>query len=318
MALLCLLYFIAVGSCIGTAAHLTEQAMPRTAPRRWIWGVAIALSFVLPPVISARHSASAIELWGLQLFRLPTGSALGSATDPSPIRNWLQCNSPYGETFNLIWAGVTAVLLLWTVLSVVRVARLARRSGTTRVEEVDGVPAIVTDSIGPATFGVWRPRVLIPQWVLALPGLQRQYVLRHEDEHRRARDTMLLGIASVLVCLFPWNLALWWQLRRLRLAVEMDCDQRVVRALGDAPSYGELLLRVATAASRGPRLQPALVGQVGTLERRLTTLLDPTPRRLAERLVAPLLAVLVLWLVLSAPHPSVEVTAAPHANHATR
>ena len=36
----------------------------------------------------------------------------------------------------------------------------------------------------------------------------------------------------------PWNLALWWQLRRLRLAVEMDCDNRVVAALGDPNPYG--------------------------------------------------------------------------------
>jgi len=115
----------------------------------------------------------------------------------------------------------------------------------------------------------------------------------------------------VLVTLFPWNPALWWQLRRLRLAVEMDCDQRVVASLGDAPAYGELLLRVARAASRGPALQPALVGRVGTLERRLTVLVAPAPRRLLERVVAPALALALLLLVLAVPHP--RIAAAPRA-----
>jgi beta-lactamase regulating signal transducer with metallopeptidase domain len=146
---------------------------------------------------------------------------------------------------------------------------------------------------------------LIPRWVLALPGTQRQYVLRHEDEHRRSHDARLLFVASLPLILMPWNLAIWWQLRRLCLAVEMDCDNRVVSGLGDATAYGELLLKVAQAASRGPRLQPALLGGVGTLERRLTALLAPTPLRHIQRFLLPAAAFGLLVVVLLMPHPIV-------------
>ena len=144
--------------------------------------------------------------------------------------------------------------------------------------------------------------MLVPQWVLALPGPQRQYVVRHEEEHRRAHDARLLFVASLPLILMPWNLAVWWQLRRLCLAVEMDCDNRVVAALGDATAYGELLLKVAQTTSGTPRLQPALLG-VGTLERRLNKLLAPEPLQQIQRFMLAAVVLALTCVVLAMPHP---------------
>jgi hypothetical protein len=315
MALLCILYFVTVSACLGGAGVLVEYALPATAPRRWIWGAVIALSVVAPPFISLHHSAPAIELWGHQLVQLSVAHAHGNGTATTLTGAWLDCASaPYADLVARLSVLSSVGLLAWGAASAWRVARLPRRA---RV--VDGVPVVVTESLGPATVGVWRSRVLLPRWVLALPCAQRRYVVRHEEEHRRAHDAALLGVAAILVSLVPWNVALWWQLRRLRLAVEIDCDRRVVSALGDATAYGELLLRVAEAASRGPRLQPALLGGAGMLERRLTWLLAPAPRRLVRRLLAPALACVLLLIVFSMPHPSPSPshasTAATHASH---
>jgi beta-lactamase regulating signal transducer with metallopeptidase domain len=198
-------------------------------------------------------------------------------------------------------------VLAWALASAWCVRRLVRSSGASFAAAsptvvVDGIPVVVTDGIGPATAGMWRARVLVPPWVLVLPATQRRYVVRHEDEHRRAHDVALLAAGSILVAMFPWNLALWWQLRRLRLAVELDCDARVVASLGDAIAYGQLLLAVATASSRSPRLQPALLG-TGMLERRLTALVAPRQRNVAEWMLATAAAVLLVAIVLSVPHP---------------
>ena len=178
-----------------------------------------------------------------------------------------------------------------------------RRHGTAKAPVVDGVPIVITERLGPATVGLMRSSVLVPRWVLALPGVQRRYVLRHEEEHRRARDAHLLLFASLPLLLMPWNLAMWWQLRRLSLAVELDCDNRVVNALGDAAAYSELLLTVAQAASRTPRLQPAFLGGAGSLERRLRALLSPTPVRGAQKFLLPVLTVGLLFIVVWMPHP---------------
>jgi beta-lactamase regulating signal transducer with metallopeptidase domain len=193
------------------------------------------------------------------------------------------------------------VSMLW-VAAAIRLAR-RRREGASGTTLVDGVPVLITERLGPATVGLWRSRVVVPRWVLALPPAERRYVLHHEEEHRRAHDARLLFALSLTLILLPWSVALWWQLRRLYLAVEMDCDTRVVKSLGDASAYGSLLLRVAEAASRGPRLQPALLGGVGMLERRLTVLLAPTPLRHAQRVLFPALALGLVLLVLALPHP---------------
>lgn len=313
MAPLCLLYFFAVGSWLAAAGLLAERALPPAAPKRWIWCVTMVSSVVLPMLLSVMHSSHVIGLWGHEVLRMPSAHHTMGAASHSTLDEWLDCRADLGGALLRVWFVGTALVLVWATASTWRVRRLVRsasgQSSDARTTLVDGVRVIVTDRVGPATAGVWRPHVLVPHWVLALPAAQRRYVVRHEDEHRRARDVFLLGAASLLVVLLPWNLALWWQLRRLRLAVEMDCDARVVASLGDPSGYGELLLTVATAASHRPTLQPALLG-AGMLERRLIALVAPRERRATEWLAAAA-AVLLVAMVLSVPHPQLARDAGP-------
>ena len=306
--MLCILYVNAVGMCLGLVALLLERTLPAASPRRWIWCVIIPISMVIPGLYRAHHTWSIVDAFEQQAAQPPLAHALGTASltvlDPGM---WAQIQS-YDTSINRVWLAISAFLLLSALASAWRVShivsqsrRVPRHAGGPSI--VDGVPVVVTDFIGPATVGFWHSRVLVPRWVLALPEVQRQYVVRHEEEHRAAHDGRVLFVASLTVILMPWNLALWWQLRRLCLAVEMDCDSRVVAGLGDATAYGALLLKVAEASSRGPRLQPALLGGVGTLERRLTMLLAPTPVRHVQRFLLPAIALGLLVVVLKMPHP---------------
>ena len=301
MALLCISYFIAVSACLSAVGVLFEHALPAAAPRRWLWCVTIVASVFLPPVLAVWHTSHVIAIWGYELYRLSASSQ--SMSGDSLSHNLLDCNALYGTWFNWMWLVSLGSLLAWGIANTRRVSRLARPGNRSRNTIVDGVPVILTDSIGPATVGAWRSRVVLPQWVLALPRADMQYVVRHEEEHRAAHDTWLLCAFAILVSLFPWNLPLWWQLNRLRLAVEMDCDNRVVSALGNAGAYGELLFKVAEASSRGPRLQPAFLGAAGSLETRLKALLAPARRRTMERVLAPAVAIGLLAVMLSLPHP---------------
>ena len=316
MAPLCLLYFFAVGSWLAAAGLLAERALPPSAPKRWVWCVTMVSSVVLPMLLSMTHSSHVIGLWGHEILHMPSAHHAMDAGSPSTLDEWLDCRADLGGVLLRVWLVGTALVLAWATASAWRVRLLVRstsgQSSDARMTVVDGVQVVVTDRVGPATAGVWRPHVLVPRWVLALPAEQRHYVIRHEDEHRRARDVLLLGGASLLVALLPWNLALWWQFRRLRLAVEMDCDARVVTSLGDPTAYGELLLTVATAASQRPTLQPALLG-AGMLERRLIALVAPRERRVTEWLAAAAAAALLVAIVLSVPHPQLARDAGPRA-----
>jgi hypothetical protein len=82
-------------------------------------------------------------------------------------------------------------------------------------------------------------------------------VIAHELEHASSGDPLLAFAGTCAVVLMPWNVPLWWQLARLRLAIELDCDARVVaRRTECALTYGRLLLSVV-ARGRAMR-HPAL------------------------------------------------------------
>ena len=298
--MLCILYVNAVGMCLGVAALFLERALPATSARRWVWCIVIPVSVVLPGLYRVHHSWSVADVF----------------VQPATLAQSLD------SSINPVWLTISAVLLLWGLAGAWRVSRVVSLSRKQRdadgIAIIDGVPVVVTDAMGPATVGFWRSRVLLPRWVLSLPGEERQYVVRHEEEHRRAHDGRLLFVMSLPLILMPWNLAMWWQLRRLCLAVEMDCDNRVVNGLGDAAAYGELLLKVAQATSGVPRLQPAFLGGVGTLERRLTALLAPTPLRHIQRFLVPAAALGLLFIVLLMPHPVLKTGSHAHVTHAAQ
>ena len=114
----------------------------------------------------------------------------------------------------------------------------------------------------------------------------------------RARDPLLLAAGCLAVALVPWNQAAWWMLRRLRAAVEMDCDARVLRRGARRHAYGTLLVEMA---GRGPGLSlgaPALAGPPSTLERRLRAMNARLPR--FARLRAALMGVLALTAAAAA------------------
>ncbi|HEX6590275.1 MAG TPA: M56 family metallopeptidase, partial [Longimicrobiales bacterium] len=69
--------------------------------------------------------------------------------------------------------------------------------------------------------------------------------------------------------------ALWWQTARLRQAMELDCDARVLRRHPDPQSYAGVLLDVARGESRWMLASPAMARR-RSLERRIRLLV---PRR---------------------------------------
>ncbi len=310
--MLCILYVNIIGFCLGFAALLVERALPSTFPRRWLWCLVLVMSIAVPGYYRAHHNWSVDTALSGQTVSPSSGGVAETSfalLDPG----WWQRTESLDEPINRIWLVISGMLLLWGVGNFSRVLLLVRRARRQQgaSASIDGVPVVVTDSIGPATAGLWDSQVLLPRWVLALSGAQRQYVVRHEDEHRRAHDAHLLLVTSLVLLLMPWNLAAWWQLRRLALAVETDCDNRVVAALGDPHQYGELLLRVAEATSHAPQLQPALLG-TGMLERRLRELVGP-PRKQVQRLIAATAACALLALAFWMPHPVLSTESHRHS-----
>ena len=156
-------------------------------------------------------------------------------------------------------------------------------------------------------IGVLRPEIVVPRWLLDRNADEQRLVVTHENEHVRARDPLLLGMAWAAVIATPWNPAVWYMLSRLRLAVELDCDARVLRR-GAAPrSYGALLIDVAQHASGLQLSALALADDSSHLHQRILAMKPTIPR--FARLRASLAASLVLCGVLAACEASLPTDA---------
>jgi TonB-dependent SusC/RagA subfamily outer membrane receptor len=183
-----------------------------------------------------------------------------------------------GRALAIAWGAASAVLLLILCGTLLRLrrARMAWRS-----HRIADVHVLISHDAGPALVGLLRPAIVVPSWLLAESPERQQLVVQHEDEHRRAGDHALLAGACMAVCLMPWNIALWWLLLRTRLAVELDCDARVLRRGVQPRSYGSLLLEIAGRTRGRPFGAPALTDSRTHLERRLIAMTDDmrTPGR---------------------------------------
>ena len=110
----------------------------------------------------------------------------------------------------------------------------------------------------------------MPKWALRADERLQGLMLRHEQEHLRARDPLLLWAVVSMLLVMPWNAMLWWVAHRLRLALEVDCDRRVLRTAGtDAKIYGDLLLEVGRRAVRQQAFTAAFSWPASSLEHRV-------------------------------------------------
>jgi hypothetical protein len=262
--------FSVVTGCAFTLAAIAADhfAAIGRQTRRFIWFTAIVVTTCWPAVTLLRSALLPIrDSSGVGLSAVPGAHRLNTILVSAPMWDV----SPYlTALIVLAWGAVSTWLLARIVFGIWCI----RRSQITwRSLEIDGVRVRVASDAGPAVVGLWPMDVVLPEWALAMSQPQRELILRHEAEHRKARDPYLLLIATSLTALFPWNPALWFQARRLRIAIEIDCDSRVLHRHPRWREYALLLLTIAQRqAGKTRRIAPALSESTSNLERRITAM----------------------------------------------
>jgi hypothetical protein len=285
------LYALLVGLFLAAAAALLEEPIRRAGrATRWLWLGALIGSVVAPavlwfvPLTLDRQPVSSASGDGGVAVSTTTGPASPSAGSAG-VRGAGTVQRTLADRFasasRLDFAAVTSGVgggavgqyFIWVALGgplaivlivgfdAIRVARLRRRW---TAGEMDGTAVAFSDDFGPAIVGIVRPRIVVPRWVTSLEADQRALVLAHEVEHARAHDARLVVAAYALLACTPWNVVLWWHIHRLRMAIELDCDRRVLARQRDVARYGALLIEISR------RMRPITLHAAAFAERRST------------------------------------------------
>jgi beta-lactamase regulating signal transducer with metallopeptidase domain len=315
-----MIYAIALSAIVaGAALALDRVAYIWNANRRGVWMIALFTAIALPLVSLAPRRVAApapsVSFSGIerQSFLVARDGANHGA---SPVQRMRAAMTNVPAVNDRYAAGVWLVLSAAMVLGFgVGAARLHRLRARWTNDVVEGERVLVSEDVGPAVVGMLRPRIVLPSWVLALGPAEREQMVSHEIEHVRAGDPTVLFAAALAVALLPWNPLVWFIVRRLRLALEIDCDRRVLARDARPREYGMLLLTVGARSNGALQFTASLAEPRLFLERRIIAM---TSSRHARPIVASLpfvgIALFATAAAAQTPHPVIAAKqAAPVA-----
>ena len=269
-------YVLFVSVLLSLAALIAEHAArQRRTAKRWIWLIAMASSLLLPLIVAN------------VTVQVPNLIRQGSTQKPIVLREATSVHLPIAmldrgmeaanvtpdrleAIFHWTWLATSVIVLYGLVLSGGLIYWRTRlwTQGT-----LCGTPVLVAPDVGPAVVGLLRPCIVIPTWLLQESAARQRFVLAHEQSHLDAADPHVLSIALCLLVAMPWNLPLWWQFHRLRRAIEVDCDARVLRSGSAVTGYCETLIQVGENQSRSIGAVAAMSESGSFLEQRIKIML---------------------------------------------
>ena len=291
-------YALVVSGFAAGAAWILEGLLrSHRRPARWLWAGGLALS----------------ALWPVWTALRPEAGPIASGPPPGPPLVVLEpLTLQVGSTS--IWMALDGPLLAFCILSssvllilglglLFRTHRLRARW---RGETAAGRDVLVSDDWGPAVVGLLKPQIVLPLWCHGMEEEALRLILDHEAEHLEAGDLRLLVLAGVFPVLFPWSLPAWWMWHRLRLAVEGDCDLRVLKKNPRATrAYLELLLQVGQRLPQGRAAAAMLSEPERTLARRIKTMTMPIPKKPVIRgIILVAVGLILIAMACAVPTPT--------------
>lgn len=164
-----------------------------------------------------------------------------------------------------IWAAGMAALLLHTIISTIRLHRSI--GAAIRVQNNVWESSAVES---PFVLGMIRPRIYVPR---GMSEEKLAYVIAHEKAHICRKDHWWKPLGFLLLTIHWFNPMMWLAYILLCRDIEMACDEKVVRDMGDVEraDYSEALLECSVKRSMITAC-PLAFGEVSVKERIKTVL----------------------------------------------
>lgn len=228
---------------------------------RWIlpllWGI-VGIRLVIPVTVESVfslipsaetispeivHAASPTIHSGVYTLNSVVNPVLGE-TFGQTVENTVPPMQRWMPALAWVWFGGMVLMLLYmagsTLLLSCRMAdAVLFRENVYRSERVGS----------PFVLGFFRPRIYLP---FGLPEKDTEYGIAHEKAHIRRRDHWIKPMGFVLLSVHWFHPLVWLAYVLLCRDIEMACDERVIRDLGDAQraDYSEALLTCSIGSQR--------------------------------------------------------------------
>ncbi|SDG46823.1 Signal transducer regulating beta-lactamase production, contains metallopeptidase domain [Bradyrhizobium sp. Rc2d] len=221
------------------------------------------LTITRPPVpMPAPDDFLPADLSMLELSQPSLPVASGAAIVP-PAGSGLSIN--WWLVASIIYAGVTACLLLRLMIGLCLTWRMARAAAPMKGAQLIAADVRISRDVGgPVTFG---STILVPPQFAGWDAKKRLAVLAHEGAHVANRDFYVLLLASLNRAVFWFSPFSWWQLARLAELAEIISDARAIEVIEDRLSYAEILLDFASTVR--PRSVELAMARASTVRARV-------------------------------------------------
>ncbi len=302
---------------------------PPAAARHWVLSVAIGCAVATPLLCLVAPSWTiGLERLAPETRRESEGPAVTTGIITQNVDRIKPPAAAPGDVPAISIAAAASRFLaaLWfagalVTLSVLLVGLIRLRRMAAAARPIDGGPwvrdaAEIADALGLrrpivllqsdhptllVTWGLRRPRVILPAAARGWTGERARIVLRHELAHIRRGDWAAQMAGELLRAVYWFNPLVWIACARLRQESEHACDDAVLAGGVDATDYATHLLDLARTLNAARRLNvpaPAMA-RASSLEGRICAMLND---RLDRRpLAAPMrIAVAVAFVIVTA------------------
>ena len=181
-------------------------------------------------------------------------------------KNALHLTMPTSDYINplfLIWIIGICISLLYFFISYIKISTIIKEalpiqdndftSEWLKKQNIKRTISIVTsDRIStPITFGIIRPKIVIPLNMNYQNKEQFSYVLTHELVHIEGFDAIWKVVSILTLCIHWFNPLVWMMYNLFNRDVEIACDEKVISIVGEnqKSDYAMTLIHLAEQKS---------------------------------------------------------------------